>query len=688
MTRLTFCVILGFGFCHIFFVASLPRSVAGDRATLQPLDVFQLEYASDPRISPDGRRVAYLRNSMDVMRDRVRSELWIINADGSEHRPLVSGAQNISQPRWSPDGTRIAYVSKTSEEGPAQIFVRWMDSGETARLTQLAEDPGDLSWSPDGRLLAFVMLMPEKPTPYVDMPAKPEGADWADPPRFIRRVLYRHDDQGYLKPGFKHVFTLPAEGGTPRQVTSGDYFRQGPLAWSPDGKAIYFSANRNEDWEYDPRETNIFGVDLADGSLKQLTDRKGPDEHPVVSPDGSRIAWLGYDDEKLSHQTMKLYIMNREGGDRREITNGFDRDVANPDWSRDGRGLCFQFDDTGTTKLGFVTLDGKVSTLAENLGGVTLDRPYASGSYSADGRGHFAFTFSTPDHPADVAVGDQGSSEIRWLTRLNDDLFAQRTLATTEELWFESSADGRRIQGWIVKPPAFDPTKKYPLILEIHGGPFANYGNRFATENQFYAAAGYVVLYANPRGSTGYGEQFCNLIHHKYPAQDYDDLMSGVDAAISQGYVDADNLYVTGGSGGGILTAWIVGKTNRFRAAVAAKPVINWYSFALTSDIYPYFNDYWFPGVPWKNAEHYLRRSPLSLVENVTTPTMLITGEQDYRTPISEAEQFYQALKLRKVDAMLVRVPGASHDITKRPSRLMMKTQYVLKWFSTYQSKP
>jgi len=681
-------MILGFGFCHISFVASLPRSVAGDRTTLQPLDVFQLEYASDPRISPDGRRVAYLRNSMDVMRDRVRSELWIINADGSEHHPLVSGGQNISQPRWSPDGTRIAYVSKTSEEGPAQIFVRWMDSHETARLTQLAEDPGDLSWSPNGRLLAFVMLMPEKPKPYVEMPAKPEGAEWADPPRFICRVLYRHDDQGYLKPGFKHVLTLPADGGTPRQVTSGDYLRQGPLAWSPDGKAIYFSANRNDDWEYDPRETNIFGVDVADGSLKQLTDRKGPDEHPVVSPDGRRIAWLGYDDEKLSHQTMKLYIMNREGGDRREITTGFDRDVSNPDWSRDGRGLCFQFDDTGTTKLGFVTLDGKVSTLAENLGGVTLDRPYASGSYSADGRGHFAFTLSTPDHPADVAVGEQDSREIRRLTRLNDDLFAQRTLATTEELWFESSADGRRIQGWIVKPPAFDPTKKYPLILEIHGGPFANYGNRFATENQFYAAAEYVVLYANPRGSTGYGEQFCNLIHHKYPAQDYDDLMSGVDAAISQGYVDADNLYVTGGSGGGILTAWIVGKTNRFRAAVAAKPVINWYSFALTSDIYPYFNDYWFPGVPWKNAEHYLRRSPLSLVENVTTPTMLITGEQDYRTPISEAEQFYQALKLRKVDAMLVRVPGASHNITQRPSRLMMKTQYILKWFSTYGSKP
>lgn len=687
MTRLARRMICGF-VCFALLGAMASRGVAGEKAALQPLDVFQLEYASDPRMSPDGKRVAYLRNSMDVMRDRVRSELWVINADGSEHRPLASGGQNISQPRWSPDGTRIAYVSKAADDGPSQIFVRWMESGETARLTQLTEGPGDLSWSPDGRWLAFMMLVPAKEEPLVEMPAKPEGAEWADPPRFVRHVLYRHDDEGYLKEGFQHVFVLPAEGGTPRQITSGDDRRQGPLAWSADAKTIFFSANDHDDWEYDPRESNIFRATVADGSLKQLTDRKGPDEHPVVSPDGRLIAWLGYDDKKLSHQTMKLYVMNPHGGDRREIAGGFDRDIVAPEWSEDGRGLYFQYDDTGTTKIGFVTLDGQVETLASHVGGVTLGRPYASGSYSTDQRGHFAFTLSTPDHPADVAVGAQDASDIRRLTQLNDDLFAQRSLAMTEELWFESPVDGRRIQSWIVKPAEFDPAKKYPLILEIHGGPFANYGDRFSTENQFYAAAGYIVLYVNPRGSTGYGEEFCNLIHHKYPGEDYDDLISGVDAAIGQGYVDADNLFVTGGSGGGILTAWIVGKTNRFRAAVAAKPVINWYSFALTSDIYPYFNDYWFPGVPWKNAEHYLQRSPLSLVENVTTPTMLMTGEQDYRTPISEAEQFYQALKLRKVDAMLVRVPGASHNIVKRPSRLMMKTQYILKWFSKYRSEP
>jgi acylaminoacyl-peptidase len=361
------------------------------------------------------------------------------------------------------------------------------------------------------------------------------------------------------------------------------------------------------------------------------------------------------------------------------------RSVAAPVWHKDGKGLFFQYDDLGSTKLGFVMRDGSVSTLASHIGGTTIGRPYASGSFTANGRGEFAFTHSTPDHPADVAVGKRGVEKLQRATRLNTDLFSQRTMATTEAITFKSSHDGRRVQAWIVKPPNFDTKKKYPLILEIHGGPFANYGDRFAAEMQIYAAAGYVVLYVNPRGSTSYGEEFANLIHHAYPGHDYDDLMSGVDAVIKQGYVDADNCFVTGGSGGGVLTAWVVGKTNRFRAAVSAKPVINWYSFVLTSDGYAFFNQYWFPGYPWDNAEHYLKRSPISLVGNVKTPTMLLTGESDHRTPMSESEQFYQALKLQKVDSVLVRIPDASHAIVKRPSRLIVKTQHILKWFEIYR---
>jgi acylaminoacyl-peptidase len=271
------------------------------------------------------------------------------------------------------------------------------------------------------------------------------------------------------------------------------------------------------------------------------------------------------------------------------------------------------------------------------------------------------------------------------LTTLNDDLLGHKVLGAVKEITWKSSKDQRDIQGWVITPPDFDASKKYPLILEIHGGPFAAYGPNFTTEMQLFAAAGYIVLYANPRGSTSYGETFGNLIHHAYPGDDYDDLMSGVDAVIAQGHVDTDNLFVTGGSGGGVLTAWIVGKTDRFRAAVVAKPVINWASFVLTADANNFFYRYWFGAQPWEQPQEYWRRSPLSLVGNVKTPTMLLTGEADYRTPIGESEQYYQALKLRKIDTVMVRIPEASHGMTARPSNLIAKVDNILAWFARYR---
>jgi acylaminoacyl-peptidase len=360
-----------------------------------------------------------------------------------------------------------------------------------------------------------------------------------------------------------------------------------------------------------------------------------------------------------------------------------DRDIHSPAWSKDGQRVFFLYEDGGMSRVGFATPDGAVGQAAGDVGGLDLGRPYAGGSFSIAKDGTVAFTMSRPEHPADVALQRAAGKEARRLTRLNDDLLGYKALGAVEEITYKSAHDGRLVQGWIVKPPHFDPKKKYPLILEIHGGPHANYGTRFSAEIQLYAAAGYVVLYTNPRGSTGYGEEFAQLINGNYPGNDYDDLMSGVDAVLARGYIDKENLFVTGGSGGGILTAWIVGKTNRFRAAVAAKPVINWYSEALTSDISVFVSRNWFPGPPWEHVDEYLKHSPISLVGNVTTPTMLMTGEEDFRTPMSEAEQFYQALKLRKVDAALVRVPGASHDIGARPSQTIAKTAVILKWFET-----
>jgi acylaminoacyl-peptidase len=649
---------------------------------LEIQDIFQLEYASDPQISPDGGHVVYVRNFMDIMKDRRRSNLWIIESDGSDHRPLTTGDENNSSPRWSPDGKRLIYVS--SSEGSTQIYCRWMDSGQTAKLTHLTRSPSGIAWSPDGRSIAFSLQVPATSKPFVEMPPKPEGAEWAEPAKVITKLNYRADGAGYLKDGYNHLFVLPAEGGTPRQLTTGDYNHTGAPAWSPDGRSLLFSANRQPDGEYDPVNSEIYEVTLADGSIKTLTNRKGPDRNPVVSPDGRHIAYLGFDDRHQGYQITRLYVMNRDGGDQKLVSGGLDRTVQRPTWSKDGTGLFFQYSDEGNTKLGFISLDGKVETFAKDVGGESIGRPYSAGAFSVAANGRFAFTQTRPEYPADVAVGERGS-EARKITSLNEDLFGHKELGEVEEIWYDSSYDQRKIHGWIVKPPGFESGKEYPLILEIHGGPFANYGDRFSAEVQLYAAAGYVVLYTNPRGSSSYGAEFGNLIHHAYPSQDYDDLMSGVDAVIEKGYVDSDRLFVTGGSGGGVLTSWIVGKTDRFRAAVTAKPVINWYSWTLTADIPMTGVKYWFPGFPWDHTEQYMSRSPLSLVGNVTTPTMVLTGEDDHRTPMSESEQYYQALKLLKVDTALVRIPGASHGIANRPSNLVAKVAHILKWFEMYQ---
>lgn len=666
-------------FLFVFYFSSIAQQ-QDDLFTLE--NVFDLEYASDPQISPDGSQIVYRRNAMDIMQDRSYSNLWILNADGTRHRPLTSGNSSNYSPVWSPSGDRLLYAS--TESGSSEMHIRWMDTGESAKITNLTQSPGGMTWSPDGDQIAFTMFVPAKGKQMVSLPGRPEGANWAEPANVIDNLRFRSDgSSGFVEEGHRHVFVIPADGGTPRQVTSGDY-NHGSPEWTPGGEHLIVSSNRQEDWEYNARDTELYKISVADGSMTQLTDRNGPDSSPAVSPDGSKIAYLGYDDNLDGYQLTQLYVMNADGSNKQVLTADFDRDVGSINWSGDGDRIFVQYDDEGNGKVGVVSMDGQVTKLADNVGGTTLGRPYGSGSYSVAPNGTISYTYATPYHPADVAVVS-GNGNVEKLTALNEDLFGHKTLGEVEEIWYTSSYDGWDVQGWIIKPPHFDPDEEYPLILEIHGGPFANYGDRFTAELQLMAAAGYVVLYTNPRGSTSYGKEFGNYIHHNYPSEDYNDLMDGVDAVIEEGYVDEDALYITGGSGGGVLTAWSIGMTDRFKAAVVAKPVINWYSFSLTSDGYPTYYKYWFPGFPWENRDHYMDRSPISLVGNVTTPTMMLTGEQDYRTPMHETEQYYSALKLQKVESVMVRIPGASHGIASRPSNLMSKVAHILEWFDKYK---
>ncbi|WP_226648403.1 S9 family peptidase [Microbulbifer variabilis] len=645
-------------------------------------DVFNLEYASDPQFSSDGKDIYYVRNSMNKMADNKRANLWRISADGKDHRPLTSGDDSNYSPRLSPDGKTIAFVSTRS--GSPQIHLLWLDNGQNLQISHLPKSPSNIQWSRDGQQIAFTMFVPEsKPLP-IELPGAPEGAEWAKPPQFIDSNIYRADGMGYLKQGHTQVFVISREGGTPRQLTSGEYDHSSNLAWSKNNDAIYFSANRHPDHEIELMNSEIYKVNLEGGDIEQVTDRFGPDHHPQISPDGKQLAYLGFEDQRLGYQQHLLRIIDLDSGKSRKVQTTKDRSISSFHWLGDSKRIAYSYDDHGSTKIAIKKIGGSEALVASDAGGLSLGRPYSGTNFATSKRGDIAYTQTSPLHPAELALVHNG--KVKTLTHLNNDLMPLRKMAQVEEINFRSSFDSRNLQGWVAYPPDFDPKKKYPLLLEIHGGPFANYGPRFAAELQLFAAAGYVVLYTNPRGSTSYGHEFANLIHHNYPSQDYDDLMSGVDAVIDQGYIDEEQLFVTGGSGGGTLTAWIIGKTNRFRAAVVAKPVINWESFVLTADYSSFFTKYWFSGMPWEKPEEYRRRSPLTYVGNVTTPTMLLTGEEDYRTPISETEQFYQALKLNNVEAAMVRIPGASHSIAARPSQMIAKVASILYWFE--QHKP
>ena len=658
-----------------------PNVSASDLPVFSAADVFEMEYADDPQVSPDGSRVAYVRTSMDIMTDRGRRTIWVVDTDGGNHRPLVSGQGNYSSPRWSPSGDRLAYLS--NRDGKTQLFVQWLDGGETAKITTLPQSPRSIVWSPDGTQIAFTRFVPAKPPTLAEMPAKPKGAEWAEPATVIDRMTFRRDGGGYLPTGNNQVFVVPADGGTPRQMTFGEYPISGSVSWMPDSQSIIFSSNRRENVEYQPRQNDLFAASIANGEITQMTDHAGPESNPAVSPNGRYLAYTSAADTRQGYNRAVLKIKDLRTGESRSLTASLDRSVSDVQWASDSKALWVSYNDLGMNRVAQVDLKGELKQSDIVLGGTALGRPYTSGEFSVGGKNQLAFTLGRDDRPADLALLQPGK-QPRVLTDLNSDLMGQRKMAHVERMTWASSHDGLEIEGWIMKPPGFDPKQTYPMILEIHGGPHSAYGPNYSTEAQLYAAAGYVVFYTNPRGSTSYGEEFANTIDLAYPGYDYDDLMSGIDALLERGYVDTDQLYVTGGSGGGVLTAWIVGKTDRFRAAVVAKPVINWASFVLTADLNYYFATTWFDAPPWEDYEGYWKRSPLSLVGNVSTPTMLLTGEADYRTPMSETEQYYQALKHRGIDTLMVRIPGASHSIYARPSNLIAKVNNILAWFDRH----
>ncbi|MCY4398685.1 MAG: S9 family peptidase [Gemmatimonadetes bacterium] len=650
----------------------LPMALAAQNepdGTLKLQTYLDWETVSNPEISPDGSQIIYTRGWVDKINDRRASEIWIMDADGGRKRRLTKG----SSPTWSPSGDRIAFTDEGEPEG-TQVFVRWMDDeGARTQITHVENSPGNVEWSPDGRQIAFTMSVDsDNPWP-ISLPGRPEGANWTEAPKVVDRLQYRRDRRGYIDEGYSHLFVVPASGGTPRQLTDGDWNHNG-VAWTPDGEEILFTSLRVEDAEHEWRQSDIYSVAVASGEITQLTDRSGPDGSPLPSPDGRLIAYTGNDLTTDTYITRKLYVMNRDGSNARMISEGFDRQPGGMIWASDGSGLYLTVSSEGTRNIHFASVDGGVTQVTEgnHMLGV-----------SSIGSGIAVGTLSDYHSPGDiVSFPLSNPGEITQLTEMNADVLAGVQLGEVEEIWYKSVEDFD-IQGWIIKPPDFDPSNRYPLILAIHGGPHGMYNVGFNFGWQNHAANGYVVLYTNPRGSSGYGSAFGNSIKNAYPDKDFDDLMAGVDLVVDRGYIDDQNMFVYGCSGGGVLTSWVVGHTDRFAAASANCPVTNWLSFVGTTDGASWYRN--FEHFPWDDPSEHLRRSPLMYVGNVTTPTMLMTGEGDLRTPMPQTEEYYQALRVLKVPTAMIRFKNEWHGTSSMPSNFLRTQIYLREWFEKHR---
>jgi dipeptidyl aminopeptidase/acylaminoacyl peptidase len=639
-------------------------------------DTFMdMETISNPAIAPDGGQIVFSRGWIDKVKDQARSNIWIVDVGGTKLRELTRGSWRDSAPAWSPDSSKIAFLS--DRDGTTQIHVLFVATGDLAQLTHVERTPGSLAWSPDGRQIAFTTtVLNEDPILPVQLPKRPRGAEWAKGATIVDRLAWARDGEGPVEKGDTHVFIVDAvAGGTPRQITDGAFDHANP-EWSADGRTVYASGIRKPDAEYLNNDSEIYAIDLGTMAVTALTDRKGPDGNPTVSPSGDWIAYTGYDDQNFTSHVSSLYLMDKAGGSKKAWVAGLRDSPSNLSWAPDNSGIYFQVRELGSTSIHFAPVSGQPRKLT--------DGPQVLNGLSLAANGQAATVRSTPLEPGHlITFNVKSPAQRKTLVDVNSDVLAGRALGDVEELWF-ASKDGLKIQAWLVKPVDFQPGKKYPLVLWIHGGPWSMYDVGFNWGYQNFAGLGYAVLYTNPRGSTGYGQDFVNGIQFSYPGKDYDDLMAGVDAAIAKGFIDEKNLFVCGGSGGGVLTAWIVGHTNRFAAAVSMRPVINWHSFVGTTDGPSWYRQ--FRKFPWEDPMEYAVRSPLHYVANVTTPTMVMTGEADLRTPMRQSEEYYRALKMLKKETLLVRMPDEFHG-WRRPSHQLSQQLYLLAWFEKYRRR-
>ena len=711
----------------VLVVISFVSPAYGQKRNITEKDLFNFVWIGDPQISPDGSRIAFVKVSVNDRKDGYNTTIWTVSTANREARQLTSGIRD-SQPRWSPDGKYLVFVRSPERDGrpePAQLFMLSMDGGEAFQFTTVTRGAGNPQWSPDGKMIAFSnSANPEdiakatpksSPSPSASPSASPSGSP--EPPResdvrVITRAVYRNDGGGYLdfkRPGHIWVVSAPrtsADKVTPKQLTSGR-FSEGNVTWAKDSSKIYFTSNQKDEPYYDLPSTDLYSVVATGGQPVKVNSFDMGSGGYAFSPDGKQLAFVASLTKPVrSYSQPDLYVMDATPNAKpRNLTEAFDYDIASgvggdnappragggslPVWSADGRRIMVVYAKEGKANVGsFDVATGRQSDVTTGDHAVQSFRA----TPSAD---KFVLVISTPTRIGELfwmdANGQLSASTNativtpQQITNLNDDLFSKLNLTEPETIWYKSF-DGRNIQAWVQKPPNFDPTKKYPLILNIHGGPHAAYGFVFDHEFQWMAAKGYVVLYPNPRGSTTYGQEFGNIIQHKYPGDDYKDLMAGVDELIRRGYIDEKKMGVTGGSGGGLLTNWTIGQTTRFAAAVSQRDIASWTDWWYTAD-FTLFQPSWFKGAPFEDPEDFKARSPITYINKVQTPLMLILGEAVYRTPTGPGgEAMFRALKYRKIPTVIVRFPNETHELSRsgQPWHRIERLQHIVGWFDKW----
>jgi dipeptidyl aminopeptidase/acylaminoacyl peptidase len=697
-------------------VIAPPR--AAEKRTITEKDLFSFVWIADPQIAPDGSQIAFVRTTIDEKKDAYESAIWLVKTDGSEPpRPITSGVRDTT-PRWSPDGRRLAFVRSVDKDGraqPPQVHLMPMAGGEPFALTDLARGANNPEWAPDGKTIAFSSTT--RASEVGSGAAKPSGEKARESDvRVVTDAVYRANGVagwGYVdrdRPA--HIWTVsvpsgPGDRPTPKTITSGE-FGAGNAKWSRDGARIFFVSDRRREAYYYPRDSDLYSVAKDGGEPVKAVSIDGNIGAYSFSPDGKQVAFVGTlaGNPERSYSQPDLWVADVAGGSvdgaqsrpARNLTASYDFDVngglggdqraprgqlpSGPVWSRDGRSIVIVVGEQGNAN--FTRIDaatGKTTALTTGAHDVM--------GYTADANGgRIALVLSSPVRLGDLHTVDASAPSAaapKKLTSFNDELFNQLTMNEPEEIWY-SSFDGKKIQGWILKPPAFDPSKKYPLVLEIHGGPHSAYGNTFTHEFQWMAAKGYVVLYTNPRGSSNYGQDFGNIIQFNYPGDDYKDLMAGVDELLKKGYIDESRMGVTGGSGGGLLTNWVVTQTTRFKAAVSQRDISDWSNFWYTAD-FTLFTPTWFRKAPFEDPADFARRSPITYASKIQTPLMFILGDEDWRTPpAAGGEELFRALKYLKRQTVMVRFPGENHELSRsgRPWHRVERLQHIVSWFDKH----